>query len=219
MKNKFIIGFALLTLFTTFYSPKKIFKNKFIVEEIIIENNQIIKKEELITDLSFLYKKNIIFLNSFDLKKKISKKSFIKKLEIKKIYPNKLIIKIIEKEPIGILINNNEEKFFLEKNLELIEFKNISKFENLPLIYGDIKNFKILFNNLKKVNFPIMLIKKYHFFEANRWDLIMKDKTLIKLPSKNYRDSLKNFMKIRINKNFEKYNTFDYRLNNQLILK
>ena len=47
----------------------------------------------------------------------------------------------------------------------------------------------------------------------------MKDKTLIKLPSKNYRDSLKNFMKIRINKNFEKYNTFDYRLNNQLILK
>ena len=37
---------------------------------------------------------------------------------------------------------------------------------------------------------------------------IMKDKKLLKLPSKNYRDSLKNFMKIRINKNFEKYNNF-----------
>ena len=59
MKNKFIIGFALLTLFTLFIH-KKIFNNKFIVEEIIIENNQIIKKEELITDLSF-YIKNIIF--------------------------------------------------------------------------------------------------------------------------------------------------------------
>ena len=78
MKNKFIIGFALLTLFTTFLFTKKIFKNKFIVEEIIIENNQIIKKRELITDLSFLYKKNIIFLNSFDIKKNKQKKLYQK---------------------------------------------------------------------------------------------------------------------------------------------
>ena len=47
----------------------------------------------------------------------------------------------------------------------------------------------------------------------------MDNKKVIKLPSKNYKESLRNFLKIRLNSNFEKYKIFDYRLNNQLILK
>lgn len=218
MKNKFIFGFALFLLLTTFISQKEFSINKFKIKEIKVENNEIIKEEELIKDLSFLYNKNIFFLNSFEIKKKLDKKNFIKRLEIKKTYPDKLLIKIFEKEPIAIIINK-QGKFFLGKKIELIKFRKIMKYDELPIIYGDIKNFKILFTNLKKINFPFKIIKKFVFFKVNRWDIELEDERLIRLPSKRYNKSLKNFIQIKNNRNFDKYKIFDYRLEDQLILK
>ena len=218
MKNRLIIGVTLILLFTTFISQKKISVNKFKVQEIKFENNKILKEFELIEDLSFLYNKSMIFLNSYEIKKKIEKKSFIKRLEVKKIYPNKLIIRIFEKEPIAILIDKNK-KFFIGKKYDLIEYKKIPKYKNLPTIFGDQENFQSLITNLKKISFPVENIQKYFLLSSNRWDIQMKDKKIIKLPVKNYNLSLKNFLKINKNKNFDKYKIFDYRLNNQLILK
>tara|TARA_E500000178_G_C16454319_1_gene501547 strand:+ start:323 stop:535 length:213 start_codon:yes stop_codon:yes gene_type:complete len=70
MKNRLILGIVLLILFSTFISQKKITIKKFKVEEIIIKNNDNIDKQELIKTFSFLYNKDIIFLNSKEIKKK-----------------------------------------------------------------------------------------------------------------------------------------------------
>ena len=218
MINRPILGIALLILFSTFISQKKISIDKFKIKEIVIKNNQILKHQELINDFSFLYSKNIVFLNSKEIKTILKKKSFIESFKIKKIYPNKIEIVIEEKKPIAILILKNQ-KFFLGKKIELIEYRDIKKFKNIPIIYGDNENFKVLFNNLKKINFPNKSIKQYYLFDSGRWDLTMRDDKVIKLPINNYLESLKNFIKIKDNSNYKKYNTFDYRLKNQLILK
>ena len=47
-------------------------------------------------------------------------------------------------------------KFYLSENLDLINFKEIEKFENLPIIYGNKIEFEILYKNLKKVNFQLI---------------------------------------------------------------
>ena len=47
----------------------------------------------------------------------------------------------------------------------------------------------------------------------------MVDKKILKLPEKNFIESLTNFMNIKDKSNFKKYKIFDYRLNNQLVLK
>ena len=219
MKNKSVLGIALLILFSTFISQKKVSIDKLKIQEIIIENNKILEDQELIKVFSYLYNKNIIFLNSRELKKKIGQKSFIEKIEIKKIFPNKLVIKVFEKEPIAILIDKDKKKFFLGTKVDLIEYRKISKYKNLPIVNGDSKSFKILFNNLIKINFPIQQILSYRHFKANRWDIEMNNKTILKLPAKNYTKSLINFMSVKDKTNFEKYKIFDYRLNNQLILK
>ena len=75
------------------------------------------------------------------------------------------MIKVFEKEPIAIIIDK-ENKFYLGKKIDLIEYKKLSKYSDLPIIYGDKKSFKILFENLKKVNFPIELIKDRFFCGA-----------------------------------------------------
>ena len=219
MRNKPILGIALFILFSTFISQNKFTINKFEIKEIKLENNQILQDQELIDIFSFLYSKNIIFLNTNELNKKINQNSFIEKIKIKKIFPDKLVIKVFEKEPIAILIDKHRNKFFLERKINLFEYRKILKYENLPIVKGDSKSFKILFNNLIKINFPTQQIISYRYFKANRWDIEMSDKKILKLPEKNYTKGLINFMSIKDKANFEKYKIFDYRLNNQLILK
>ena len=48
---------------------------------------------------------------------------------------------------------------------------------------------------------------------------VNKKNKLVKLPNKNYMKSLVNFLSIKDRDNFAKYKTFDYRINDQLILK
>ena len=218
MKNKFIFGILLLILFTTFIPKKHFSIKRFEIREINFEGYNILSKKELIKTTEFLLNKNIILLNSYEINKKIPQYGFIKRLEIKKIYPDKLLIKVTEKEPIAILIND-KGKFFIDKNVNLVNFRETNKFQNLPIVYGEVKYFKILLSNLKKINFPFELIMKYYRFESNRWDIVLNDKKIIKLPSKNYNEKLKNFIENMKNRNFDKYNIFDYRLENQIILK
>ena len=219
MRNKPIFGIALFILLSTFISQNKFTINKFKIQEIKIENNKILEEQELKNVFSFLYNKNIIFLNPHELKKNINQKSFIEKIEIKRIFPDKLVIKVFEKEPVAILLNKYQKKYYLGKKTDLIEFRKILKYENLPIVKGDPKDFKKLFNNLIKINFPTDQIQSYQHFKVNRWNIQMINGKILKLPEKNYIESLTNFISIKDKSNFEKYKIFDYRLNNQLVLK
>ena len=96
---------------------------------------------------------------------------------------------------------------------------NKVNYKTLPYILGNKDDFKIFYNNLKKINFPLDIVQKYTFYEINRWDLETKNNQVIKLPSKNYTKSLENFLNLKSKNDFEKYKLFDYRISNQLILK
>tara|TARA_B110000211_G_scaffold69927_2_gene80849 strand:+ start:6866 stop:7525 length:660 start_codon:yes stop_codon:yes gene_type:complete len=219
MKKRFLIGIALLLLLSTYNSSSNLnFNSKFNIEEIIIENNSIFKNEEIKKDLFFLYKTNIFSVKSKNISKQLNNDSFIESFEIKKIYPNKLRIKVFEKKPIAIL-QNKKKKFFYTNKGEIISFINLERFKDLPLVFGSKENFKILLNELKKINFPINQIKAFYFFDSNRWDLITNKNQTIKLPIHNYNKILKDFMNIYKKDNFNKFTIFDYRIKNQLILK
>ena len=69
-----------------------------------------------------------------------------------------------------------------------------------------------------QLNFPISKIKSFYYFEIGRWDIILENDKIIKLPVKNFITSLDNFMKLYQKINYEKYSVFDYRIKDQLIL-
>tara|TARA_B110000211_G_scaffold199865_1_gene230505 strand:+ start:268 stop:924 length:657 start_codon:yes stop_codon:yes gene_type:complete len=218
MKKRLIIALALLLLFST-YKPQKLFlNNKFNIKEIKIENNFIIKDVDIKRNLAFLYDVNLIFLNFTDIEKKLKKNDFIENFEIKKIYPNKLKIKIYEAKPLAIL-QNKKKKFYISKNITLINYLDLENYRNLPIVFGDKENFTILYTNLVKIKFPLEIIKKYYLYESKRWDLEIYQKKIVKLPIENYIKSLENFMNLQQENSFKKYKVFDYRINNQLILR
>ena len=218
MKKRTIIAIILLILLTTITSQDELIFSKFNLKKIIIENNSLIKEEEIKKLLTTIYNKNLIFLSNLEIEQKLMKNSYIESFYIKKKYPDTLEIKIIEKKPIAILFFK-KKKFYLSEKIELFNFKRIKEYENLPYIFGNKDDFKVFLYELKKINFPISLIKKFTLFETKRWDLETFDNKVIKLPADNYIKSLENYLNLIDKDIFKKYKLFDYRIGDQLILK
>ena len=218
MKKRLVIAISLLILLTTISSQQKFIISKFNLKTIIIKNNLLLEEKDIKNLLIPIYNKNLLFLDNIEVKKILIQNSFIESFNIKKKYPSTLKIQIFEKKPIAILFDE-KKKFYLSDKIELIEFKNLPNYQTLPYVLGNADNFKIFYTNLKNINFPLDIITKYIFYESNRWDLETKNNQVIKLPSENYTKSLENYLKLKSKNNFEKYKLFDYRINNQLILK
>jgi cell division protein FtsQ len=218
MKKRLVIALSLLILLTTINSQQSFVISKFNLKTIEIENNLLLKEKDIKKLLIPFYNRNLLFLDNNEFKKALIQNSFIESFNIKKKYPSTLKVKIFEKKPFVVLLNK-KSKYYLSEKIDLIEFKDLPNYQTLPHVLGNKDDFKIFYNNLKKINFPLDIIKKYTLFETNRWDLETKNNKTIKLPSKNYTKSLENFLKLKSQNNFEKYELFDYRISNQLILK
>ena len=219
MKNRLIIALLLLLILSTYNIQNNFnFNSKINIEKIIVENNFVVKGEVIKNKLSFLYGTSPLFLKSEKIELKLNEIEFIDSFKIKKIFPNNLKISIFEKKPIAILQNKKQKKYFTSKG-DIINYSYYKEFENLPLVFGNKKSFSIFLKNLKIVNFPLNEVKIFYLFESKRWDVVTKNNQTIKLPIKNYNYSLKNFLEIKDKQNFEKYKIFDYRINNQLILR
>ena len=217
-KRSFIALFLLIILSTYNFTLNPNFITNLNIKKIKVKNNEIINDDEIKKKLSFLYETNILFSDLDAIEKKIKEIDFIESFKIKKVYPNEIQITIREKKPIAIIQNKKKKKYFTSKG-DLIDFIDLKRFENLPLVYGDKESFAGIHNNLKSLNFPITKIKKFYLFESKRWDLLTTKNQLIKLPIENYDKSLVNFMRLKDKINFTEYKIFDYRIKDQLILK
>ena len=218
--NKTSLGFVLIFILLTSYNPKFNFSGNqnLKIKKIIIENTFNLEKEKLIKDLNFVYQQNLFLLDISEVEKTLKKETFVQSFSLKKIYPDSLKIIINEKKPIAILIHK-EKKFYISNKGELINYINLERYKDLPVVLGKLSEFNLLFKNLKKVNFDIKSIKSFYFFKSGRWDLTLNNDKLIKLPNENYLFSLQNFIDSKNDINFYKNKVFDYRIKGQLILK
>lgn len=218
MKKRLTIATLLFILLTTITSQKKIFIDNFKLRKIEIENNFLLKDNDIKKSLKSIYNKNLLTLNYKEIEQVLMQNSFIDSFDVKKKYPETLKIKVFERKPIAILLNK-KKKFYLSEKIDLIEFKDLEDYKNLPYVFGDKDKFQSLYQDLERINFPFNLIKNYIYFESSRWDLKTINKKTIKLPEKNYIKSLQNYLIIYNKDSFAKYTTFDYRIEDQLVLK
>ena len=219
MKNRLLSALILLLLFST-YNIQNTFSlsSKIKIQEVIVENNLILDEQMIKKKLSFLYRTNIFLLNTDKIASELKDIDFINSFEIKKLYPDKIKIKVFEKKPIAVIQNKQVKKYFTNSG-EIINFIDLKEYNDLPIVFGDKENFLIFYQKLKQANFPINEVKKFYLFESKRWDLITNNDQVIKLPIKNYESSLNNFIGLKKKPNFQKFKTFDYRIKDQLILK
>jgi len=222
-----IILLLTIFIFVTTFNPKELNliteKNDdfFKVENIVIKNNSIIKKDEIEKKINNIYKKNIFFIKKKDIEKPLNGIDFLEKIEVKKIYPNTIIIKVFETNPIAVLIKKNN-KYVIDTSGNLIVLKkNDVNFSKLPNIFGDVmeNDFIYFYNELKKNNFPNNQIKNFYYFQIGRWDLELLNNKIIKFPYNNIVNSIIKSIELLDNKNFENYKIIDLRVDGKIIVE
>jgi cell division septal protein FtsQ len=218
LKIYFLIFFFLIFSTYNIKDSKKKSSIFFPIKEISIENNVATNSLQLRSDLNFLMNSSLLFLNKKKIVKIMNNYDFISSIQLKKKYPNTLKILISEKIPLAIQLKNNK-KFYIVDDYEKIDFIDLKVYENLPLIFGNYRNFINFYSDLKKYNFKINKIKAFYYFEADRWDIVFSDGKIIKFPAENYLDLLLKINLMLDDNQFSKYKIFDFRIKDQLILK
>ena len=222
MKKKLSLWIFLFIFLSTYnYHGKKSSKQGFFsLKEIEIQGINNSSREELDRKLDKIKKKNLIFLRNEDFTEIIKDIDFVNSLKIKKLYPNKIKITVNEDLPIGIYSNDNGEKHLLLENNKVIKKHNY-QFENLPEVYGEgaLEKFSDFYSSIQKTGLNLKLVKKFNYYDINRWDLLLVNEKLIKLPPENYEESVVKFLEIYEKSSFEKFKVFDFRIKNELIVR
>ena len=220
-KNLFLWLFIFIFLST--YSLNSAFKKKisiFSIENIIIEGDINLNKRDLKNKLNKFYGKILIFLSRKELRKIASEFVFIKEIKVKKIYPNTINILVTENEPLAILVEDKKKLILLEMGNTTTDYKTKNK-KNLPIVKGKGANKKFynLHAILKRTNFKMDLINEINYFAIDRWDIVLKNGKIIRLPTENIDSSIEKFISIYDKDNFSNFKIFDFRINGQLILE
>ena len=220
LKNKFFLLTFFFLVFTTynFNEQKKNFSIIFPIKEITIEGVHAFDLRKIKSELEFLRNTSLFFLKKKEITRVSDKYDFVSSVQLKKKYPNTLKISISENIPVATEINK-KKKYYLTEKGEKINFIELKAFKNLPLIFGNHKNFSKFFFKLKKSNLNIGKIKALYYFDIGRWDILFKDERTIKLPKTNYENILAEIDMILNNPDFSQYKIFDYRIKDQLILE
>ena len=127
---------------------------------------------------------NIFSIRKFDLANEVESNSLVENYSIFKRYPSSLDINI-KKTKFLAKINKNGQIFYIGSNGKFI--KNDSLNNQLPFIFGNPE--AIDFFNIKEIidksKISYTKIKNLYFFPSKRWDLELRDNTIIKLPNDN----------------------------------
>ena len=221
-----IVLLILVLIFLSTYSPNKFDlilekNNTFLkIQKIKIVNNFLIKSSEIKEKLSTIYNRNIFSIKKEDIEEPLKEINFLEKVEVKKKYPNTIVVKIFETKPVAILYKN-KAKYLLDSSSNLIFFENNMNFNQLQSVFGigAENNFVYFFNQLENNNFPINNIKKFYFFQIGRWDLQLVNDKMIKLPHDNIEDAIKKSIELLNRKDFQNYNIIDLRVDGKIIVE
>ena len=219
-RGKIYFYIALFTILISIHNLNfiNLFDNFFKIKHIIINSDiDPAYNQQISNSLNKFNNKNIVSVRSSDLTTILDSFNIIGEYKIKKEYPS--IIKVnLKKTKILAYFFKNDVKFFIGENGKKIKDLHVLQ-KNLPLIVGnfEISEFFYLKDLISYNGFLLKDFKKIYSYKSNRWDLLYKENTLIKLPTTNLEYSISLLSKIIKNKDLSKIKVIDLRANNQII--
>ena len=171
----------------------------------------------ILNDIKDLDLKSIFIINKNEISKIINSNNLVEKYEITKKYPHSLDIKITKTNFLA-KINSNGQIYLVGSNGKLSDIKFSDK--ELPYIFGkpEINEFLKFIDIIYQSKFSLNEIENLYFFPSKRWDLELKNKTILKLSKDLTQFSLNEVFEILNDKNFHNINVVDARIKNQIIL-
>ena len=182
------------------------------IKNINISGLDIKDKSTLLKQIENFNLNNIFLISKIDLTNEIESNFLVENYSVFKRYPSSLDINI-EKTKFLAKINKNGQIFYIGSNGKFL--KNDFLNNQLPFIFGnpEIIEFFYIKEIIDKSKISYSEIKNLYFFPSKRWDLELRDNTIIKLPNENTNLALKLAIDFLDDNKF-----IDARIENQIIL-
>tara|TARA_Y100000590_G_scaffold425235_1_gene533010 strand:- start:3455 stop:4138 length:684 start_codon:yes stop_codon:yes gene_type:complete len=213
-------------IFLTTYSPSQLnnFPKKenffFKIKKIEISNNIKISEETIQSKLKPIFNQNILLVKKSNILEKLESIDFLKTIDVKKKYPNTIIIKVYETEPAALLFKN-KTKYILDTSSNIILFDKNMDLNELPNVFGDgaKDNFINFLEILKENNFPFKKVKNFYHFQIGRWDVELINNQLIKFPFDKLIEAVQQSAELLNRSDFKKYNVIDLRIHDKIVVE
>ena len=171
----------------------------------------------LLEKIKILNLNNIFSIDVDRIKSEIELNSLVEKYYIFKKYPSSININI-EKTKFLARVNIKGQIFLIGSNGKLTKDDSLN--DKLPFIFGnpiidDFLNLKIIIDQ-SKISYDD--IKNLYFFPSKRWDLELRNNTVIKLSDNNIKETLSLVLKLLQSDEFKDVKMIDARIKNQIIL-
>ena len=195
------------------------YQDKFSLKTININVVSYKEKKNIEEELNNLKNTNIFKIRDKKVLEKLNKFNFIESINVKKIVPSSLDVDLSKTSILGKTFINGEQ-FYIGKNGKFINSNQIFEKYKTATIYGkfEIKEFLNLYNILNNHQLKIDDIDYYYYFKNGRWDLVFSNGLILKLPSKNKKNSIKIYKKLLDNGNLINTKIVDLRVINQITI-
>ena len=200
----------MLTGLSYFYYPQ-LFPNIFEIKHIKVIDSQLSKDTDIREKISNL-SDNLLLLDKQILQNEIEQVPWVKRANIKKIFPNKIQVQVIENDPYAIFLNEGVP-FLIDLDGTIItQISDQSIDTSMIQILGEKAN-ENLESLIKSINihFPELLndIKSLEYIELRRWNMKLRRDLKIKFPDEKIDQSIINLKRLFVEQNVSESNIIE----------
>ena len=185
-----------------FFSKSFIDSDYFKVQEVLVEGQFDLLRQDIVAPLEQMKGKNIVYLDTNDIENLIKTDIRVKKVSIKKLFPSKIQVVLEEREPY-VYVKKGDETLIADKDLNIYGDILEEPEKNIPIIdYTNdesLKEMKTILSKIRNKDFYAMISeirqseKNYEILLTNNVRIITE--TLV--TEKKYDEAYKIYERIK----------------------
>ena len=185
-----------------FFGKRFIDTDYFKIQEVLIEGQSKLLKQDIATQLEHMKGKNIVYLNTNEIENLIKTDVRVKKVSVRKLFPSKIEVILEEREPYAY-VKKGDKTLLADKDLNIYGDILEDPSKNIPVIEytsdESLAQIKTILSKIKNKDFYAMISeirqseKNYEILLTNNVKIITD--TLV--TEKKYDDAYKLYEKIK----------------------
>ena len=185
-----------------FFGKRFIDTDYFKVQEVLVEGQSNLLKQDIVAQLEQMKGKNIVYLNTSEIENRIKTDIRVKKVSVKKLFPSKIKVVLEEREPY-VYVKKGDETLLADKDLNIYGDILEEPAKNIPIIdYTNdesLKEMKTILSKIQNKDFYAMISeirqseKNYEILLTNNVRILTD--TLV--TEKKYDDAYKLYERIK----------------------
>ena len=189
-----------------FFGKRFIDTDYFKIQEVLIEGQSKLLKQDIATQLEHMKGKNIVYLNTNEIENLIKTDVRVKKVSVRKLFPSKIEVILEEREPYAY-VKKGDKTLLADKDLNIYGDILEDPSKNIPVIEytsdESLAQIKTILSKIKNKDLYDMIseIKKSDDQKENKYELVLIDGVKIitdtLVNEKKYDEIYKSYKKIK----------------------